>query len=75
MTAEDGVQAARAFPHATIVPLHFEGWDHFTEPRSEVEFAFNAEQIQERLRWLKPGIATLLENAIGRQQGRIASTD
>lgn len=26
MTAEDGIDAARAFSDATIVPLHYEGW-------------------------------------------------
>src|SRR5215470_2102182 len=31
MTAAEGVEAARAFSDATIVPLHFEGWAHLSE--------------------------------------------
>jgi hypothetical protein len=40
MTGEDGVHAARVFPDATIVPLHFEAWKHLTESRSEIQQAF-----------------------------------
>ena len=39
MTAQEGVTTARAFPHATIVPLHFEGWAHFSESRPVIEGA------------------------------------
>lgn len=34
LTAEDGLEAARAMPNAAIVSLHFEGWTHFSEGRS-----------------------------------------
>ena len=33
-TAEEGVKAARLFADAVIVPLHFEGWAHFSESRA-----------------------------------------
>jgi L-ascorbate metabolism protein UlaG (beta-lactamase superfamily) len=36
MTAEDGVQAAHAFSGATIVPIHYEGWKHFSESREVI---------------------------------------
>lgn len=39
-TAAEGVEAARAFKHSTIVPLHCEGWAHFTEHRPEIQQAF-----------------------------------
>ena len=48
---------ARAFSRATIVPLHFEGWEHFSEPRSRVEAAFAAAGLSGRLRWPPPGRA------------------
>jgi L-ascorbate metabolism protein UlaG (beta-lactamase superfamily) len=51
LTAEDAVQAALAFPAATIVPLHFEGWEHFSESRADVETAFGRAGQQARLRW------------------------
>ena len=51
MTAEDGVQVARAMPDAEIVPLHFEGWAHFSESRQVIEEAFRAAGLENRLRW------------------------
>ena len=55
MTAEDGIQAARAFSHATIVPLHYEGWKHFTESREVIERSFNDAGIGPRVRWMELG--------------------
>lgn len=54
-TAEQGVQVARAMSEAAIVPLHFEGWEHFTESRADIERAFADAGMTDRLRWLVPG--------------------
>ncbi len=51
MTAEDGLEVASAMPDAAIVPLHFEGWAHFSESRRVIEDAFHAAGLQARLRW------------------------
>lgn len=59
MTADEMVTAARTFPSAAIVPLHYAGWAHFSEGRTEIERAFAAAGILERrLFWLPPGRAT-----------------
>jgi L-ascorbate metabolism protein UlaG (beta-lactamase superfamily) len=50
-TAEEAVVAARAFKRALIVPLHFEGWTHFSESRDDIERAFADAQLTGRLRW------------------------
>ena len=55
MTAEEAVETARAFAPATIVPLHFEGWAHFSEGREEIARAFEAAGLSDRLRWPEPG--------------------
>jgi L-ascorbate metabolism protein UlaG (beta-lactamase superfamily) len=55
MTAEDGVQAARAFSQATIVPIHFEDWRHFSESREVISSAFAAAGVAARIRWMKRG--------------------
>ena len=55
-TAEEAVQAARAFGDALMVPLHFEGWGHFSEGRAEIERAFERAGLVTRLRWLEPGV-------------------
>ena len=57
-TATEGVEFARAFPTAIVVPLHYEGWAHFSESRREIDDAFRANGIEARLRWLQPGTAT-----------------
>jgi L-ascorbate metabolism protein UlaG (beta-lactamase superfamily) len=55
MSAQEAVEAARAFPAATIVPLHFEGWAHFSEGREQVDAAFSAAGLEQRLRWPELG--------------------
>lgn len=62
MTANDGVKAAHAFSRAVIVPLHFEGWEHFTESREEIARAFSASGLGDRIRWPVPGDPTIVEN-------------
>jgi L-ascorbate metabolism protein UlaG (beta-lactamase superfamily) len=57
-TADGAVEAARAFRNATVVPLHFEGWEHFTQSRRDLERAFDDAGLQRRLVWLTPGVPT-----------------
>ena len=57
LTAVEAVTAAQAFPEALIVPLHFEGWAHFSESRPEIDRAFAAAGLADRLRWPIPGQA------------------
>jgi len=54
-TAAEMVVAARAFAQALIVPLHVEGWEHFSEGRADIERAFEAAGLSSRLRWPEPG--------------------
>ncbi len=57
-TAAEGVEFAHAFPQATIVPLHYEGWAHFSESRADIEREFRAAGLEQRLCWLAPGVPT-----------------
>ena len=57
MTAEEAVLTARAFSTTPIVPLHFEGWAHFSEGRDKIVEAFSSAKMQDRLHWLQPGKA------------------
>jgi L-ascorbate metabolism protein UlaG (beta-lactamase superfamily) len=56
-TADEAVEVARCMPNAAIVPLHFEGWEHFTESRGDVEQAFRRAKLEHRLVWPPPGRA------------------
>lgn len=58
MTAVEGVEAARVFENAIVVPLHYEGWQHFSEGREDIVRAFKAASLDHRLLWLAPGRRT-----------------
>jgi L-ascorbate metabolism protein UlaG (beta-lactamase superfamily) len=56
MNAREAVELARLFPDAMIVPVHYEGWSHFKEGRAQVDAAFTAAGLAERLVWLERGV-------------------
>ena len=58
MSADDAVHAAQMMPRATIVPLHYEGWEHFTQSRADLEGAFAKEGLSQRLAWPAAGVRT-----------------
>ncbi len=60
MTAEDGIQAARAFSVAIIVPLHYEGWAHFSQSRELIERVFNGAGFGGRVCWMELGATIAL---------------
>lgn len=55
MSASDGIEFARAFPGAAIIPLHYEGWRHFSESRADIASAFADAALGDRLHWPEPG--------------------
>ena len=57
-TAEESVEAARALGSAIVVPVHYEGWEHYSESRSEIERTFAAAGLAGHLRWPAPGAPT-----------------
>jgi L-ascorbate metabolism protein UlaG (beta-lactamase superfamily) len=60
MGTNDAVDTASAFPDSTIIPLHFEGWSHYSETGEMLIQAFGALGIGERLKILPAGIITTL---------------
>jgi L-ascorbate metabolism protein UlaG (beta-lactamase superfamily) len=61
MDANDALDTAHAFPDATIVPLHYEGWAHFSQSGDDLVQSFKALDIGARLRLLEPGVPTAIE--------------
>jgi L-ascorbate metabolism protein UlaG (beta-lactamase superfamily) len=55
MTAAEAVEAAKAFAGSAIIPIHFEGWAHFSEGKTEISQAFAAAGLNHRLRWPEAG--------------------
>ena len=58
MNTNDAIEVARIFPKAIIIPIHSEGWSHYTQHNIDYVKAFNALGIGGRLKILKPGITT-----------------
>ena len=57
MTAKDAVALARLVQPRTVVPIHYEGWEHFRESREAArrEFESAPDDIRQRVRWLRLG--------------------
>ena len=58
MDANDAIETAHAFPDAKIVPIHRDGWAHFTQSAKDLEDSFKALGIDSRLLLLEPGAPT-----------------
>lgn len=57
MDCNDAIEVAHAFPGATIVPVHCDGWAHFTQNKDDLRRSFEALGLAARLRVLEPGTA------------------
>ncbi|MCO1595099.1 MBL fold metallo-hydrolase [Micromonospora sp. RHAY321] len=57
MTARRAVQLCAALRPHTTLPVHYEGWQHFQEPRDVIEQAFATAPaaVRDTLRWLPLG--------------------
>jgi L-ascorbate metabolism protein UlaG (beta-lactamase superfamily) len=60
MDTNDAIETAHAFPDATIVPVHYEGWAHFTQSGDDLEKSFTALGFGSQLKVLEPGVATTI---------------
>ena len=63
MTARSAVDLCRAVRPRTAVPVHYEGWKHFQQPRAamEREFAAAPDEVRHSIRWLTIGAPTDLD--------------
>ncbi|EXG83007.1 MBL fold metallo-hydrolase [Cryptosporangium arvum] len=59
MTATEAVALCALARPRTVIPVHYEGWSHFTQGRRAVEQAFATapDGLADRLRWLPLGAA------------------
>ncbi|MFC3559102.1 MBL fold metallo-hydrolase [Pedobacter jamesrossensis] len=61
MGSNDAIDTAIAFEKSKIIPLHYEGWSHYTEGGEVLKEAFAILGIEKRLLLLELGISTLLK--------------
>jgi L-ascorbate metabolism protein UlaG (beta-lactamase superfamily) len=55
LTSENAVEAAKVLGAAKVVPLHFRGWQHFSEGPDALRKEFEAAGLTDRLVLLEPG--------------------
>jgi L-ascorbate metabolism protein UlaG (beta-lactamase superfamily) len=58
MSASDLPALTEALDPLTLVPVHVEGWTHFSESRAAAEQILAQTPSAARVRWLEPGVAT-----------------
>lgn len=61
MLTADAARTARIaalWPAATVVPVHWDSWAHFSEPRETALSVLSSRGLGERLVVLEPGVAT-----------------
>ena len=60
MTGDDAAQLCDLLRPHTTIPIHYEGWKHFRQPRAEAEAAFARapEPVRTSVRWLPIGEPT-----------------
>ena len=60
MSTNDLLDTAAAFPQAIIIPLHYEGWSHYTQAGETLKQAFTALGRKEQLKLLVAGVPQTL---------------
>lgn len=60
MTAQDAVRLCRILRPRTVVPVHYEGWSHFSQGRraAQEQFERAPQDLRDAIHWLDPGRAT-----------------
>lgn len=61
MNAAEGLRLATTLKLRTVVPIHFEDWSHFREPKTRIVEAFAAAGREPILQWPRRGEAIELE--------------
>jgi L-ascorbate metabolism protein UlaG (beta-lactamase superfamily) len=55
LSADHAADVARILEARVVIPLHFEGWSHFTQGANELTAAFSGNGIRDRLLMLERG--------------------
>ncbi len=58
---KEAVQTTQVLGAKTVIPIHYEGWTHFREPKKEAQQAFAQAGLSERVKWLTLGTRHKLE--------------
>lgn len=62
--SEDAAQAAKVLQARMVIPVHYEGWNHYTEGAESLRNAFAGIGFQERLCLLEPGERVIVPRSV-----------
>jgi hypothetical protein len=57
LSSDRAAEAAKILAVRAVVPVHFEGWTHFTQSADALRAAFAGNQLTDRLALAEPGAA------------------
>jgi L-ascorbate metabolism protein UlaG (beta-lactamase superfamily) len=60
-SAREAIKVVEALKPQTVIPIHYEGWKHFREPRVQAEKEFLTAGIQDKVQWLPLGKSIEME--------------
>lgn len=55
-TANEGLKTAKLLNVKRIIPIHYDGWSHFSESKRDVVSCFKEQGMDDKLIWLRPGV-------------------
>lgn len=60
LTAHDAVALCQLIRPCTVIPVHYDGWSHFSEDKATAArvFAAASAELRDRVHWLVPGVAS-----------------
>ncbi|MCI0556446.1 MAG: MBL fold metallo-hydrolase [Anaerolineae bacterium] len=61
LTSKEAVRIIKVLNPRIAIPIHYEGWTHFREPRANAEKQFVAAGLNEKVQWLPLGIPVNIE--------------
>lgn len=61
LNANEAVRIAKVLNPHMAIPIHYEGWNHFREPKAEAERQFIAAEVEDTVQWLPLGIPVNIE--------------
>lgn len=61
LNAREAVRIVRVLNPHLVIPVHYEGWSHFREPKAEAKTQFDTADLDEKVQWLPLGIPVNIE--------------
>ena len=61
LTSREAARIIRMLEPNTAIPIHYEGWSHFREPRAQAEKQFTSAGVNEKVQWLPLGLPVMID--------------